>query len=305
MSFFNIVRGACARIVRDAQHVRIETDRIAAYAQALAPSFADTPLALDPALHYVEPETDPEGTAAFVLTLDSVNFGSGWFPDIVGPTASGYGAVAGRLARHFREHGPIPADRLAGATPQDALDLFGFDRANPAAVELAELYALALSDLGGFVLDNHDGRFLDLVNAADGSAERLTTILWRMPLFEDSPFYKRAQITAADLALSGITAFTDLGRLTAFADNLLPHVLRHDGVLTCTPELAERIDRGDFLEPGSREETELRAGAVHAVELLSAALDAPAVLIDRVLWHRGQQPDYRAKPRHRTKTAYY
>jgi len=305
VSFFNIVRGACARLARDTLYVRIEADRIEAYARTLAPSLSDTPLALDPALHYVEPEHDPEGTAAFVLTLDSVNFGSGWFPDIVGPAASGYSVVAGRLAQHFRQHGALPPDRLAAFTPQDALALFGFDPANREAVELAELYALALSDLGRFVEDAYNGRYLDLVAAADGSAERLATILWRMPLFEDSPFYKRAQITAADLALSGITAFTDLGRLTAFADNLLPHVLRHDGVLTYAPELAERIDRGDFLPPGSREETELRAAAVHAVELLSAALGVPAVLIDRVLWHRGQQPEYRAKPRHRTKTAYY
>lgn len=305
MSFFNIVRGACARVVRDAQHVRIESDRIAAYAAVLAPTFADAPLALDPALHYVEPESDPEGTAAFVLTLDSVNFGSGWFPDIFGPAASGYSAVAGRLTQHVRRHGALPAEQLAAFTQQDALALFGFDPANPAAAELAELYALALGDLGHYVTESHGGRFLDVAAAAGGSAERLTTILWRMPLFEDSPFYKRAQITAADLALSGVAGFTDLDRLTAFADNLLPHVLRHDGVLTCQPELAGRIDRGEFIESGSREETELRAAAVHAVELLSAALGAPAVLVDRVLWHRGQRPEYRAKPRHRTKTAYY
>lgn len=305
MNFFNIVRGACARLARDAQHVRVEAERVEAYAAVLAPAFATVPFALDPALHYVEPQSDPEGTAAFVLTLDSVNFGSGWFPDIVGPTASGYGAVAGRLARHVREHGAIPAERLADATPEDALDLFGFDPANAQAVELAGLYAQALSDLGGYVLDSFDGRFLDLVAAADGSAERLTTLLWRMPLFEDSPFYKRAQITAADLALAGVATFGDLDRLTAFADNLLPHVLRHDGVLTYTADLAARIDAGVFLDAGSREETELRAAAVHAVELLSAVLGVPAVLVDRVLWHRGQQPEYRAKPRHRTKTAYY
>lgn len=305
MSFFNIVRGACARIAREALYVRVEAERIEAYTHALAPSFANTPMVLDPELHYVEPERDPEGTAAFVLTLDSVNFGSGWFPDIFGPTASGYATVASRLTQHFRQHGALAPERLAAFDAQDVLTLFGLDPANPAAVELAGLYASALGDLGHFVGETYDGRFLDLVAAAEGSAERLVGILWRMPLFEDSPFYKRAQIAAADLALSGMAAFTDLGRLTAFADNLLPHVLRHDGVLSYTPELAERIDRGEFLPAGSREETELRAAAVHAVELLSAAFEVPAVLVDRVLWNRGQQPEYRARPRHRTKTAFY
>ena len=279
MSFFNIIRGACARIVREALYVRVEADRIEAYARTLAPSFETTPMALDPALHYIEPDTDPEGTAGFVLMLDSVNFGSGWFPDIFGPTASGYAAVAGRLADHVRRHGAPAPERLAEFDTADALALFGFSPANPEAVELAGLYAQALGDLGHFVADAYDGGYLNLVAAADGSAERLASIIWRMPLFEDSPFYKRAQITAADLALTGVAAFTDLGRLTAFADNLLPHVLRQDGVLSCAPELAERIDRGAFIPAGSREETELRAASVHAVELLSGALGAPALIV--------------------------
>jgi hypothetical protein len=305
VSFFNIVRGACARIAREALYVRVEDERIEAYARTLAPAFATTPMMLDPDLHYVEPEHDPEGTAAFILTLDSVNFGSGWFPEIFGPTASGYAATAGRLSTHFRQHGALSAERLAALDTDDVLALFGLDPANPAAVELAGLYASALGDLGHFVGEAYGGRFLDLVAAAEGSAERLVSILWRMPLFEDSPFYKRAQITAADLALSGVAAFTDLGRLTAFADNLLPHVLRHDEILTYAPELAERIDRAEFILAGSREETELRAASVLAVELLSIALGVPAVLVDRVLWHRGQQPEYRVLPRHRTKTAFY
>ena len=42
---------------------------------------------------------------------------------------------------------------------------------------------------------------------------------------------KRAQIAAADLALAGIAPADDLPELTLFADNLVPHVLRIDGVL--------------------------------------------------------------------------
>ena len=48
-------------------------------------------------------------------------------------------------------------------------------------------------------------------------------------------FFKRAQIAAADLALAGIAPADDLGELTLFADNLVPHVLRVDGVLESTP----------------------------------------------------------------------
>ena len=52
-----------------------------------------------------------------------------------------------------------------------------------------------------------------------------------MPFFADPGFYKRAQIVPNDLAVAGVADFRDLDRLTIFADNLVPHVLRVDGVL--------------------------------------------------------------------------
>ena len=72
-----------------------------------------------------------------------------------------------------------------------------------------------------------------------------------MPFFRDTGFYKRAQIVPADLALAGVAEFHDLDRLTIFADNLVPHVLRVDGVLRYDPELAARIDAGE-LHPARR-----------------------------------------------------
>ena len=80
-----------------------------------------------------------------------------------------------------------------------------------------------------------------------------------------------------------------------FADNLVPHVLRLDGLLTYDPGLLERIERGELLEHGSPEEVEIRACALHAVELIAAerrgAIEAD---IDYLLWHRGQEPRYKA-----------
>lgn len=101
-----------------------------------------------------------------------------------------------------------------------------------------------------------------------------------MPLFNDVeryhglevPFFKRAQLTAADLHLAfqgqGLGHFTDLDQLTIFADNLVPHVLRIDKVLRYEDDLAARIDREEPIPAGSPEEVEIRACAVHAVELL-------------------------------------
>jgi hypothetical protein len=95
-----------------------------------------------------------------------------------------------------------------------------------------------------------------------------------------------------------------------FADNLVPHVLRLDGVLWFDPELVARIGRGELIEHGSAEEIEIRACAVHAVELLAAAAgSAPshpnAAQIDEILWNRGQAPEYKAVPRHRSRSTAY
>ena len=96
-----------------------------------------------------------------------------------------------------------------------------------------------------------------------------------MPFFDDRGFYKRAQITANDLTLAGVAEFDDLDRLTIFADNLVPHVLRvRRRAASTTPELAARIDAGELLEPGG-EEREIRACAVHACEPIAAELGVP------------------------------
>ena len=113
-----------------------------------------------------------------------------------------------------------------------------------------------------------------------------------------------AQIVPSDLALAGVAELGDLDRLTAFADNLVPHVLRCDGVLVYDDALAAHIDSGKLL-PAGREEREIRACALHACELLAQRTGVPPRVLDVWLWNRGQDPEYKARPRHRTRTVYY
>jgi hypothetical protein len=143
-----------------------------------------------------------------------------------------------------------------------------------------------------------------VAKAAAGSAERFAESLTAMPLFRDEGFWKRAQITANDFALAGLAEFDDVDRLTIFADNLVPHVLRVDGVLVYSDGLGARIDSGELLPPGD-EEREIRACAVHACELIAGRLGIPARDLDVMLWNRGQEPRYKARPRHRTRTVFY
>jgi hypothetical protein len=211
---------------------------------------------------------------------------------------SGYFTVASALTDFWRAEGGWSLRDLRTLKPADVGDVLGQERGH----ELMTLYADALRSLGRFL----DGRrALDLIEEAGGSAERLAAMLAAgMAFFDDAGFWKRAQIVPNDLALAGVAEFRDLDRLTIFADNLVPHVLRVDGVLVYDPELAARIDAGELLPPGE-EEREIRACAVHACELLSSRLGVPARLLDVALWSKGQAPSYKSVPRHRTRTVFY
>jgi hypothetical protein len=284
------VRAACAQIAASARSVTIDLDAVAAVAPAAPP-------ALDPVRHYLE--GSEAQVAAYFLTLDTVNFGSGWFPTLRKRAgSSGYFTVAGALADRFRAHGPWTPAQLRAIGTEEVADTLG----QPRDHELMALYSQALRALGGF-LGERDA--LRVVRAARGSAQTLAAQLARsMALFDDRGFYKRAQIVPADLALAGVARFKDLDRLTIFADNLVPHVLRCDGVLRYDDALAAHID-AERLLPAGREEREIRACAVHACELIARRAGASEHELDNWLWSRGQAPAYKARPRHRTRSVYY
>jgi hypothetical protein len=284
------VRDHCAQVARSARHVSIDLDAAGEIKPGLPP-------VLDPERHYLEGSR--EDIAMYMLTLDAINFGSGWFPTLRKRSgSSGYYTVAWGLAERFREVGPWSPGQLRALDAADVADALGQDRRH----ELMTLYADALRSLGAFLA----GRTaLEVIEGVDRSAARLAEVLAAgMPFFDDIGFWKRAQITANDLALAGVAEFDDLDDLTIFADNLVPHVLRVDGVLVYDAPLADHIDRGDLLAPGP-EEAEIRACAVHACVHIAAELGVPERTLDTWLWDRGQEPRYKALPRHRTRTVYY
>jgi hypothetical protein len=303
----SLLRAACAQVAERARHVRIEHAAIPAYAAAIPLDVAPAPP--DPAAHLIEGSR--EELSAFWLTLDTINFGSGWFPTLrKRPGRSGYFTVAMGVRERFEAQGPWSPDELSELEAPDVAAALG---QNPSH-ELMRLYAASLNDLGRHIRDEFRGVFVEALETAAGSAAALVERLADWRCFADSssydglevPFLKRAQITAADLASAGVTEFRDLARLTMFADNLVPHVLRLDGILRFDPGLLERIERGQLIEHGSREEVEIRACALQAVELIVA--ERPGSLasdVDQLLWNRGQEPRYKVSPRHRCRCTAY
>jgi hypothetical protein len=293
MDLVDEVRASAAQIAAGATAVAIDLDAL----ERVEPG---PPPELDPERHYLE--GSEQDVATYLLTLDAINFGSGWFPELrkrtdphTGKTVSGYFTVAWALTERFRAHGPWTAAQLRAMRADELADVLGQTRDH----ELMALYAQALRELGRFLGDR---RALDLAN---GSAVALaTTLSQNMAMWADRGFYKRAQILPADFALAGVAEFGDLDRLTIFADNLVPHVLRCDGVLVYADALAAHIDAEKQLVPGPWER-EIRACALHACELLAARMDVPARTLDMWLWNRGQDPSYKERPRHRCRSVFY
>jgi hypothetical protein len=315
---FAFIREACAEVARRARYVKIESGELERFAAMLSGS-RPTPPSLDPAhLAFREEAT----SVAFALTLNAVNFGSGWFPYIKKDGGlSGYRTVATALRKRFERDGAFSAAQLSRVTRSDCAQLFGQDESGPAG-ELMGLFATAWNELGGWLMSSYGGAFEGPVKEARGSAERLTRLLARMPMYQDVatyqgfrvPFLKRAQITCADLATAlrgrGFGRFDDLAKLTIFADNLVPHTLRMLGVLSYDHLLLQRIEREEEIASGSEDEVEIRACALHAVELISAACARRGYAIaphklDLLLWSRGQSTAIKARPRHRTRCTFY
>jgi hypothetical protein len=269
----------------------------------------------------------PEETAAYTLILDTLNFcfwpapgQKRWGINYQGTVLSGYRALASALKQAMEEETPLMDARfLADLREEDLANILG----GKGDLQFMECRLAALRELGGLLNAEYGGKAHMLIASARRSALKLAHMLAsRLDSFRDVATYdgktvaflKRAQIVAADLhgAFQGKSwgAFTDMNRLTAFADYKVPQVLRHLDILIYEPDLAEKVARRILLEAGGREEVEIRANTIIAVEKIREALERRgsrlyAFQIDGYLWNLGQEAAYRIEPYHRTATIFY
>ena len=91
-------------------------------------------------------------------------------------------------------------------------------------------------------------------------------------------FHKRAQLLATDIAT--LFRFRGVQTLTACADYILPLVLRYKGILEYATELAQKVDNCVEILKDSREEIEIRASTLRAVELIKQRMKKSRNIID-------------------------
>lgn len=317
----NPVREGAAWVMRRARFVRLDREGLEKLAEELRPL-------PDPSwvgrYHFRGQE---ELTLRYLLVLDALNF-CFWppagFPEafgterwsVPGPEGeklTGYYALSFSLARAAQENPKFfQADRLAKVTAAEVREVLG-------EIPLISWRVKALREIGALLLRFPSATAFFM--AAKKRAQRVVELLTaHLPMFRDAavyfghwiPFYKRAQISVADLwgtfAGKGPGEIHDLSWLTAFADYKLPQILWVKGALRLCPCLAERIRKKEKIAWGSAEEVELRAATVVAVEILVKLLanmgrEILPFQVDWLLWNlaQGSLP----LPHHRTLTWAY
>src|SRR4051794_37380796 len=151
MRLTDAVRANGERIAAGARSVSIDLEALGALEGGAAPE-------LDAERHYLEgSEAD---VASYLLVLDTINFGSGWFPTLRKRTgSSGYFTIAAGLADRYRAHGPYGNAQLRAMRTEEIAAVCG-QRADH---ELMALFAQALRQLGAFLGERSA---LDLVREA-------------------------------------------------------------------------------------------------------------------------------------------
>jgi len=180
-----------------------------------------------------------------------------------------------------------------------------------------------LLEAGRVLLKKFDGEFINLVKEADYDAVKIVDLIIKnFASFLDKSilngkeiiFLKRAQIVANDLSYISTNDeklhIKNLDQLTAFADYKIPQLLRGLGIIYYSDELARKINSGTHLPKDSREEVEIRASTIWAIELIKQELGNKytSSQIDNALWFLSQKDKeigIDLNPYHRTRTIFY
>lgn len=139
--------------------------------------------------------------------------------------------------------------------------------------------------VGTVLAEKYNGRFHNFVKSCpprlyDNGAGIIDRMVKEFPRFNDVSPYDGATITIYKLPQLGIWlaysalrkgnqfSLEDLGKMTAFADYIVPVALRLLGITSYSTELEHAINTYRMIPPDSRQEVEIRAHCIYATALL-------------------------------------
>ncbi|PIZ56719.1 hypothetical protein COY23_02680 [bacterium (Candidatus Torokbacteria) CG_4_10_14_0_2_um_filter_35_8] len=180
-----------------------------------------------------------------------------------------------------------------------------------------------LREVGKTMTQKYKGDFKNIINSSKNDALKLLKIITTdFPSFNDYSiydnkkvcFHKRAQLLISDIYRTfkgkSYGKLKNVENLTAFADYKIPQTLRKLGILGYSQDLAEKIDNKILIPKDSKEEIEIRANMIWAIELIKNKLKTKipkisSMDIDSYLWLMGQKKSPDDKPYHKTLTIAY
>jgi len=320
------VLSSCRHVVEQAEDVHIDMERLRDAAQMIIERRLEIP-PCDLHFHYSD---DTERSLYYVLVLDALNFcfwglpgQRRWCIAFEGRDYNGYWALALALKRAFLDRVPLWEPRYLMSIGDEELHAILHRDGNGVTIPLFPQRRNNLNEAGEVLVKRFDGDYRAYVESFRGDAVAFAgAVAEDFPSFRDVAdcrgreirLYKRAQILVSDTAAicSGKSwgLFNNLNELTAFADYKIPQVLRRLGVLVYSERLAGIVDSRTLIEAGSREEVEIRASTVCAVDSLRRELERLgrrhlSVEVDWLLWQMGQEPFRDDRPYHLTRTIFY
>jgi len=313
-------------VVAESKDVTTDATRVHEVAQWLAYEELPFPRFLLP----FAVELDREATIDFILVANLLNFAYTDFETGVrfdqiagGVTYADSDALLYCLYRGLTDGiDVLDGAHLAQVTTDDLRRLF---RDGTTELQMLDERAAILRDAGAVLVERYDGRFHNLVTHSspslyDGGNGLLEVLVRDFSRFDDAAeyngravrFYKLAQLALwfLEVSLPGGLGLSDLDRLTAFADYIVPVGLRVLGIFRYSDALEQAINSGRLIEAGSPWEVELRAHTIYATALLTDEVNAlrPPELqvivpqIDARFWLPFHKTHH---PHHLTRTIYY
>lgn len=318
----NPVRSTTLEIVKKSTGARINREKIGELAAKW--NREGLPVACwDCAKHFQS--ADEERLAVYLMILDSLNFcfwraaGKKWMIGYEGNNYSGYFALSLSLKKFFERY----PDRANLKFFEDKLSFRDFARILNWGKGLAYLEErfLIVKIVSRHILKKYGSAKNFILSVDQKLATLVPKIATELYSFNDHfwfggqriYFWKRAQILAMDIhgafAGRGLGYFSDLDYPTAFPDYKLPQILNHFGIVEYSPTLEALIKNCCPIYSGSKEEVEIRAATVWAVEYLKEEMRKyggcyQPFQLDWILWEESQK-EKMALPHHLTKTTFY
>ncbi len=180
-----------------------------------------------------------------------------------------------------------------------------------------------IREIGKIMTQKYGGKVKNIIAKAGGDAQALVDLVVNdFPSFSDVSrykgknvfFHKRAQLLVADISRTcsgqSFSSLQHLDQLSACADYKLPQILRKMGIIEYSTILSETVDQNIEIPHNSREEIEIRASTIWAVEYIKEEVkkqkpNSVSFEVNDYLWLAAQEKCADDKPYHHTKTIAY